>query len=189
MGVKSVRKYLGTGKGGQFAPIIIKIWKKMTNPTGPRAFFQDILYPISQIKEDILIGLNLELHRLDPFPRFEATVQLQIEAAGKILGWSVTFGQKFVETSSWLDSFFELTTPNGGECRKTDVRSQFFSVVAENQHGQSLPSYYLLVMTLSRQQARLEKQEMRKNVDEVSFTTPAPLPTLPDAKQCCRYGH
>ena len=32
------------------------------------------------------MGLNLELHRLDAFSRLEATVQLQIEAAGKILG-------------------------------------------------------------------------------------------------------
>ena len=47
----------------------------------------------------------MEQHRLDAFSRFEATVQLQIEAAEKI------FGPKSVETSSWLDNFFELTTP------------------------------------------------------------------------------
>ena len=41
----------------------------------------------------------------------EATVQLQIEAAGKILS-SVTFGPKSVENSSEHDNFFELTTPN-----------------------------------------------------------------------------
>ena len=46
------------------------------------------------------------------FLRFEATVQLQIEAAGKILGWSVAFGPKSVEDSSELNNFFELTTPN-----------------------------------------------------------------------------
>ena len=69
----------------------------MTNPIKPRAFLSDFI-PIAQIYEDILIGFNLELHR---FLRF----------AGKIPLWSVTFGPKSVETNSWLDNFFELTTP------------------------------------------------------------------------------
>ena len=53
----------------------------------------------------------MEQHRHVAFLRFEATVQLQIEPAGKILGRSVTFGPKSVENSSDLDNFFELTTP------------------------------------------------------------------------------
>ena len=40
MGVKSVKKYLGTDWGGPFVPIIIFFKKKMANPTGPRAFFK-----------------------------------------------------------------------------------------------------------------------------------------------------
>ena len=55
---------------------------------------------------------DLEQHTLVAFSRFEGSVQLQIEAAGKILVWSVTFGLKSVENSFELDSFFELTTPN-----------------------------------------------------------------------------
>ena len=34
----------------------------------------------------------MELHRFDAFLRFKANVQLQVEAAGKILGLSFTFG-------------------------------------------------------------------------------------------------
>ena len=64
------------------------------------------------------------------------------------------------------------------------------SVVAENQHGKSLPSYYLLVLTLSRNEARLIKakrrQEARDQQEEVSFTTPSPPPPkLPDVRACC----
>ena len=54
----------------------------------------------------------MEQHRHVAFLRFEATVQLQIEAAGKILGRSVTFGPKSVENRFELDNFFELTNPN-----------------------------------------------------------------------------
>ena len=67
------------------------------------------------------------------------------------------------------------------------------SMTAENQHGTSLPSYYLLVLTQSSEEARKirqkqleEKAKEDSSVDEVSFTTPENLPKVPDFKQCCR---
>ena len=40
MGVKYAKIVLGTGRDGQFAQIIVKFGKKMTNPTGPGTFFK-----------------------------------------------------------------------------------------------------------------------------------------------------
>jgi hypothetical protein len=54
----------------------------------------------------------LELQKFDAFLRFEATVQLQIEAAGKILGLSFTFGVRSVENCCKKGTLKNLTTPN-----------------------------------------------------------------------------
>ena len=64
------------------------------------------------------------------------------------------------------------------------------SMIAQNKHGKSLPSYHLLVLTLSRKEARLVKEKLRQEskqsaMEEVSFTTPSPKPKLPDFKKCC----
>ena len=65
---------------------------------------------IQQCKE-LIFGLNLELHRFDAFLRLEATVQLYIEVAGKILGWSFTFGVRSVENCYKKGTLKNLTTP------------------------------------------------------------------------------
>ena len=57
------------------------------------------------------MGLNLELHKFDAFWRFEATVQLQIEATEKILGKSFTFGVRSVENCCKKGTSKNLTTP------------------------------------------------------------------------------
>ena len=59
-------------------------------------------------------------------------MQLQIEAAGKILGWSVTFGPKSVENSFELDNFFELTTPTEQLLfNRVDFRASNFEVALQ----------------------------------------------------------
>lgn len=66
------------------------------------------------------------------------------------------------------------------------------SIVSNNKYGQSLPSYYLLVLTLSQEEARKVRDKKAKDklrgdssIEEVSFTTPASN-RVPDFKQCCR---
>ena len=77
------------------------------------AYFFSILYThIIQRWEEFIFGLNLELHRFDAFLRLEATVQLYIEVAGKILGWSFTFGVGSLKICYKKGTLKNLTTPN-----------------------------------------------------------------------------
>ena len=67
---------------------------KLTIPTSSQDCFSIFYTHIIQHWKEFLFGSNLELHKFDAFLRFEATVQLQIEATGKILDWSIIFGPK-----------------------------------------------------------------------------------------------
>ena len=101
----------GTSRDGHFAQIIVKFWTKWPTLPGPGHFSRNFI-PMSKISKGYLIWIKFGAAQTCWFLRFEATGQLQIEGAGKILGWSVTFGPKSVENRSELDNFFELTTPS-----------------------------------------------------------------------------
>lgn len=110
-GCKISQKVLGTGRGGTFASIIVKMLKKIDPPYWANGTYYRFLFRIVQCQKDILFGINLEQHRLDAYLRFEAAVQLQMKAAGKILGLIYLWTKSF-ENSSGLDNFFELMTPS-----------------------------------------------------------------------------
>ena len=86
---------------------------QLTIPTSSQDMFITFYTHIIQHWKEFLFGLNLEHHRFDAFLRLETTVRLQIEVAGKILGWSFTFGVRSVENCCKKGTLKNLTIPNG----------------------------------------------------------------------------
>ena len=112
VGIKSLEKRPGPCRVGHFFSKIVNYFWKLTIPTSSQDFFRVFYAHIIQRWEEFLFGLNLELHRFDAFLRLEATVQLYIEVAGKILGWSFIFGVRSVENCYKKGTLKNLTTPN-----------------------------------------------------------------------------
>ena len=110
LGIKSLEKRPVLSRIGHFFSEFDIYLCKMTIPTSTKDCFC-IFYTLIIQHWKIIFGLNLELHKIFAFLRLEATVQRQIEAAGKILSLSFTLGVRSIENCCKKVTLKNLTIP------------------------------------------------------------------------------